>query len=87
MHEAEITLDAIYALAPPGVTDPLADPTTLARAVAAGILDAPQLRNNPFAPGRVETRVIDGACLAVDSAGRPLTEMQRIDALPKEHHV
>jgi hypothetical protein len=85
--EAEITLDAISALAMSGVTDPLTDPATLARAVAAGILDAPQLRNNPFAPGQVVTRVIAGACVAVDSAGRPLTETQRIDALSKEHNV
>jgi len=87
VHEAQVTLAAIRALAEPGVTDPLADPATLARAVACGILDAPQLRNNPFAPGQVVTRMIDGACVAVDSAGRPRTEMQRIDALSKEHHV
>src|SRR6266540_1930106 len=74
VHEAQVTLAAIRALAEPGVTDPLADPATLARAVACGILDAPQLRNNPFAPGQVVTRVIAGACVAVDSAGRPLTE-------------
>jgi len=87
VHEAQVTLAAIRALAEPGVTDPLADPATLARAMACVILDAPQLRNNPFAPGQVVTRMIDGACVAVDSAGRPRTEMQRIDALSKEHHV
>jgi hypothetical protein len=87
VREARITLDAIRALAAPGVTDPLADPATLARAVACGILDAPQLRNNLFAPGQVVTRMIDGACVAVDSAGQPLTEMQRINTLTKEHHV
>jgi hypothetical protein len=87
VQEAQVTLDAIRALAKPGVNDPLADPATLARAVVSGILDAPQLRNNPFAPGQIVTRMIDGACVAVDSAGQPLTETQRIDALTKEHHL
>ena len=87
VQEAQLALDAIRTLAEPGVTNPLADPATLARAVAWGILDAPQLRNNPFAPGQVMTRMVNGACIAVDSTGKPLTEMQRIDALTKEHHV
>jgi len=87
IHEAQVALDAIRTVAAPGVTDPLADPATLARAVACGILDAPQLRNNSFAPGQVVTRMVDGACVAVDSAGKPLTETQRIDALSKEHYV
>jgi hypothetical protein len=87
VHGARITLDAIRALASPAVADPLADPPTLANAVAIGILDAPQLRNNPFAPGHVVTRVIDGACVAIDHTGQPLTETQRIDTLAKEHHL
>jgi hypothetical protein len=87
VREAQVTLDAICALAEAGVTDPLADPATLGRAVAVGILDAPQLRNNPFARGQIVTRVIAGACVAVDSAGKPLTETQRIDALSKEHSI
>jgi hypothetical protein len=81
VREAEITLDAICDLAGQEVADPLADPATLSRAVTAGILDAPQLRNNPFAPGRVVTQIVDGACVAVDGAGRPISESQRIDTL------
>ena len=50
--EAQVTLDAIRALAGRGVTDPLADPATLTRAVTSGVLDAPHLRNNPFGRGR-----------------------------------
>jgi hypothetical protein len=87
VKDAQVTLNAIRALAAPGVADLLADPPTLARAIAIGMLDAPQLRNNPFAPGHVMTRVIDGACVAVDGAGRPLSEEVRIAALPKEHHL
>jgi hypothetical protein len=81
--EVKVTLDAIGALAKPGVPDPLSDPVTLARAVTTGVLDAPHLRNNPFARGQVVTRIdARGACVAVDPAtGRPLTEMERIGQL------
>jgi methylmalonyl-CoA mutase cobalamin-binding subunit len=79
--EVQLTLEAIRSLAAPGVADPLADPTTLARAVTSGILDAPHLRNNPYAPGRSITRIVDGACAAVDRAGRPLSESARLGGL------
>ncbi len=78
--EAEVTLSAIRTLAEPGVPDPLIDPATLARAVTSGILDAPHLRNNPFARGQIVTRIDErGACVAIDPAtGRPLTERERM---------
>ena len=78
--EAQVTLAAIHALADRGVPDPLTDPPTLARAVASGVLDAPHLRNNPFARGEIVTRIDDrGACVTVDpAAGRALTERERI---------
>jgi hypothetical protein len=79
--EAQETLDAIRSSAAPDTADPLADPCTLARAVTSGILDAPHLRNNPFARGEVVTRIVGGACLAVDPAGRPLPETVRVAAL------
>jgi methylmalonyl-CoA mutase cobalamin-binding subunit len=79
--EAQATLDAICASAGPETEDPLADPATLARAVTSGILDAPHLRNNPYARGEVITRIVGGACLAVDGAGRPLPETARVAAL------
>ena len=81
MADAQVTLDAIRALAPAGVADPLTDPATLARAVAEGILDAPHLRNNRFARGAVATRIVGGACLAVDEGGRPLPERERLARL------
>jgi len=82
--ETKVLLDTIRALADPDVSDPLTDPATLARAVAVGMLDAPQLRNNPFALGRVETRIVDGACLAVDDAGTPRSESERLTHLLQE---
>ena len=75
--EVELILQAIRGLAP-GSADPLADPAALARAVAVGIMDAPQLRNNRFARGAVQTRIHNGASIAVDSQGRPLAEDIRL---------
>jgi hypothetical protein len=83
-HKAELireTLRLVDAIRDLGkdAADPLSDPATLARAVSIGLLDAPQLVNNPFAPGRIRTRSIDGALIAVDAAGEPLREAQRIE--------
>jgi methylmalonyl-CoA mutase cobalamin-binding subunit len=79
-EETRALLDAVASLAGPGVADPLADPATLARAVAVGLLDAPQLRGSRFARGAIETRIVDGACVAVDAGGRPIEERERIRA-------
>jgi methylmalonyl-CoA mutase cobalamin-binding subunit len=76
--ESNVTLSAIRNLASSGNSDPLTDPTTLAKAVQLGILDAPHLRNNRFARGTITVRTINGACTAVDSQGMPITEKQRL---------
>lgn len=78
MEEAAVTLEAIGNLAAKDVDDPWADAGTLAKAVITGILDAPQLQNNPFAKGQVRTRVVDGACLAVGEDNFPVTELFRL---------
>ena len=78
VDEAAVTLRAVRSLAGAGVPDPLTDPRTLARAVETGILDAPHLRNNPFARGEIATRIINGASRAVDPNGRPIPEAQRL---------
>jgi hypothetical protein len=83
-REAGLTLNAIRSLAFPGVEEPLTDAATLARAVTCGILDAPHLRNNPFALGKVQTRIFGGKCLATAEDGNPLHEEQRLDQLLKE---
>jgi hypothetical protein len=78
ISETHILLDAIRSLNP-DQPDPLSDPATLARAVQIGLLDSPQLVNNPYAPGKLRTRSIDGAIRAADEAGNPVTERQRIE--------
>ena len=83
VSEARVTLGAIGALAGPGAEDPLSDAATLTRAVTTGILDAPHLLNNPFARGRIASRIDRrGACLAVDpTTGSPMTEEERTSTL------
>jgi hypothetical protein len=84
--EATLLLDAIRELAGPGVSDPLSDAPTLARAVQTGLLDAPQLKNSRFARGQIKTRVTSrGGCDAVDADGNPIPERRRINTLFKEH--
>jgi methylmalonyl-CoA mutase cobalamin-binding subunit len=78
VREAHITLQAIRSLAGAGVEDALIDAETLGQAVAQGIMDAPHLRSNPFAPGKVETRIVNGASQAVDSDRKPLFEKERL---------
>jgi hypothetical protein len=79
--ETRVTLAAIRSLGDPEGPDPLTDPALLAKAVTTGIMDAPQLRSNRFGRGLVRTRIIGGACMAVDTAGQPLPEAQRIEQL------
>ena len=83
--EAGVTLEAIRKLARSGEEDPWSDPVTLAQAVTSGILDAPQLKNNPFGRGQIRTQIVNDRCVAVDADGRPLSESERLLALGKEH--
>ncbi|GAB1476066.1 hypothetical protein MASR2M70_08980 [Bacillota bacterium] len=59
--------------------DFLTDPETLAASIKTGILDAPHLKGNPNAAGKLETRCINGAMDAWDAnKGRRLTERERL---------
>ncbi|HEY3314465.1 MAG TPA: methionine synthase [Bacillota bacterium] len=80
--EALRLIGAIADLAPTGAGDPLTDPGVLVTAVTLGYLDAPQLKGNPAAAGRVITRMIDGACVAMQTeSGMPLGEGPRLAGL------
>jgi hypothetical protein len=83
VREVEVILEGIRTLAGPETADPWTDPVVLARAVTVGILDAPHLRNNPFARGQIVTRVdARGACVAVDpNTGQDLPAGERIAEL------
>ena len=90
IQEAQVTIEAIRCLASEAGTpahdcavDPLTDPAVLARAVAIGVLDAPHLRNNPFARGQIITRIDErGACVPTDpDTGMPISEGERLALL------
>ena len=78
IREAQVTLEAIRRIADKSVLDPLTDAATLTKAVNLGIMDAPQLKNNAYAPGRICTRVINGCSEAVDEQGKPISEEERL---------
>ncbi len=78
VEETRLTLQAIQTLAEPGVQDPWADAATLAKSVTAGVMDAPQLQNNKFGRGLLRTRIVNGACVAVNEAGKPINERERL---------
>jgi methylmalonyl-CoA mutase cobalamin-binding subunit len=79
--ESKLTIQAIQELAFNYSDDPLVDSKVLARAVLTGILDAPHLRNNQFAMGKILTRIINGSNMTVDETGIPIKEQQRLNNL------
>jgi glutamate mutase epsilon subunit len=59
--------------------DPYINPNVLNRLVKYGIFDAPHLKNNKFALGKIKTRIIDGACYSWDDLRQKrYNEIQRI---------
>ncbi|HWG45906.1 MAG TPA: hypothetical protein VN688_24305 [Gemmataceae bacterium] len=78
LTEAAVLLDAIAEIGPSD-RHPYTDADTLARAVEMGLLDAPHLRGNAAACGKIVTRMIGGACLAVDRVtGEAIPETERV---------
>jgi len=86
VDEAKVLLDAIKSVADKNVEDPWIDPETLGRAVRIGLLDAPHLKGSEIAKGEIETRIIEGACYAVDAkSGEPLSEKERVESIFREY--
>jgi len=81
MAEAEVLLGAVRGLADDH-EDPFATPRVLAEAIRIGVLDAPHLKGNECAAGRLTTRVVGGAVEAVDpDTSAPISEYERLAAL------
>lgn len=79
IEEARLLLEAIKEVDTGEMDDPWINPRTIARAIEVGLLDAPHLKGCEYASGEVETRMIEGACYAVDpETGKPLKEKERI---------
>ncbi len=83
IEEAQITLEAIRRLGPES-QDPLIDQVVLEKAVTEGIMDAPQLKNNPFGKGILKTRIVNGACMAIGPDDQPIGEAKRLGKFLKE---
>ncbi|MGY5881000.1 MAG: methionine synthase, partial [Candidatus Thorarchaeota archaeon] len=85
IQEAQLLIATIRSLGEESSIDPLIEPVTYVRAVRRGVLDAPHLINNPVAKGSLKTKMIDGACLAIDSdTGNPIDEITRFGQLDRE---
>jgi hypothetical protein len=79
VEQAQVTLEAIKAIALASISDPWTDPATLAKSVSLGIMDAPQLKNNKFARGEIVTRIDKrGACVVADDVGSLISERERL---------
>jgi methylmalonyl-CoA mutase cobalamin-binding subunit len=82
LSEARVLLEALRKSGEDTSEDPWADPGMIASAIAKGLLDAPHFKGGKAGRGEVVTRIIDGACRAVDpSTGRALTEAERLSRL------
>ena len=85
LQDAKLLIAAIHSFGKENSVNPLIEAETYVQAVKAGVLDAPHLRNNPIAKGQLRTKMIDGACIAVDSYdGNPIDEIVRLRQLGLE---
>lgn len=87
IKDATIIINAIKSIGSKDV-DPLTDPETLAKAVKIGILDAPHLKGNKAAKGKLNTRIISGAMYAYGNENkRIISEEERINAIFQEEGI
>ncbi|MBD3198157.1 MAG: methionine synthase [Candidatus Lokiarchaeota archaeon] len=61
--------------------DPWINPEVLTFLVESGIFDAPHLKNNAFAKGEINTKIIEGYCDSINEKKRKISEKQRISRL------
>ena len=64
--------------------DPLTDPDCLSKIVGMGLMDAPQLKNNPAALGRVKTMPVNGGYDLVDDNGNVISHSEYVSGLIEE---
>lgn len=86
LKEAKILLAAIAKLAVAG-KDPYTDPNVITKAIKIGLLDAPHLRGNVYAAGKIHTSLIDGKCLTVNHNQKALSEQERIAKLTESKNT
>lgn len=82
IEDANLILEKIRELDIKGeYEDPLTSPEIISRAIKLGILDAPHLIGVSAACGKIRTKFIDGANVAVDDNGNIISEEERL--IPK----
>ncbi len=80
--EAKLLIATIRALCRDSCDDPLLDPKNLANAVRLGFLDAPELTPSENSKGTIVTRIVNGACYAVNpETHQIMTEEERLSRL------
>jgi hypothetical protein len=85
VSDASLLLRVLVELPDDNTLHPLLNPVTYELALKTGILDAPNLKGNSIARGRLNTQMIEGACYAVDENGQILSESARLEELvPKK---
>jgi hypothetical protein len=84
-EEAWILIHAIKSLE--DSEDPLTAPSVLCRAVKTGLLDAPDLKGNEYAQGKIFTKMIKGACFTIDpETGDVWSEKDRVEKILGDYH-
>jgi len=87
IEQTTILLEAISNLADEKIDDPWIDPGTLAEAIRIGLLDAPHLKGGAWAKGCLKTKIVGGACHAINAETQSiLSEKERITKILSEHH-
>ncbi len=83
IEESLAIIDAIKSIGQ-NYEDPLTSPEVIYNAIKYGILDAPGLKGFSVAKGKVDTRIVNGACYSVDKNGLILKERDRLKSLKTE---
>lgn len=81
IEEANVLLNMIKSLYAESA-DPWSDPMVIADVIKRGIIDAPHLRGNASAKGTLETKIVDGKCMAYSKKlERVISEEERLSEL------
>lgn len=88
IKEAKLLIAFIETVYADWSKDPLADSSVLADCIKRGILDAPHIVKNQRIRGILQTRVIQGKCVAYDSENKKiLSEQERLQMLEKHGNL
>lgn len=79
-EEARLLLEAVRRIGE-REEDPWTSPKVLAEAIRRGLFDAPHLRGNPEALGKVKTQIVDGILRVVNERGKIISERERLKEL------